>query len=173
MEHAANVGWANDVLGYKGVEQLGQDRDAHNPKLGGEAVLVHGLPSFVASVCGEAAAKRLWEDRGNMKLVDLPEWQKAFRERLAAEIVRADKKPEADREIEKLLESLGEALARAPLAEDEKLLALYIKLVEGLTSIERERERKQLADQFAKFLRLEVVEAAVQAFREIKRPQEN
>jgi hypothetical protein len=38
MEQTANVGGANDVLGYKCVEQLGQDRNAHNPKRA-EAVL--------------------------------------------------------------------------------------------------------------------------------------
>jgi hypothetical protein len=102
------------------------------------------------------------------ELVDLAERRKALRDQLAKEIVHANKNPESHPAADRLLASLSEVLATAPLAEEEKLLALYTKLVEGLASIENEGDRKYYADEFAKYLRQDVVESAVQAFREIR-----
>lgn len=101
------------------------------------------------------------------EIVTMAEWLKKMREQLAHEIIDADRNPESDIEADRLLASLSIALDEAPLAEEEKLLALYTKLIEGLASIDSEGERKRYADQFAKHLRLKVVEAARSAFEKI------
>jgi hypothetical protein len=101
------------------------------------------------------------------EIIGMGDWRKRMRDILAIEIVEADRNPESDIEADRLLASLSIALAEAPLAGEEKLVALFTKLVEEIASIQSESERKNYADQFAKFLRLDVVEAARSAFEKI------
>ena len=96
------------------------------------------------------------------QIIDLAEGHRKLREEIAAEILHADRHPERDPEADRLLNSLGEVLTTAPVSEEEKLVALYTKLIDGLASIESESERKAFADKFAGGLR-HYVEAAVDA----------
>jgi hypothetical protein len=100
------------------------------------------------------------------QIIGMHDWRKKLRDTLAAEIVEADRNPESDIEADRLLASLSTALAEAPLAVEEKL-ALFTKLVEEIASIQSEGERKSYAHQFAKHLRLDVVEAARSAREKI------
>ena len=101
------------------------------------------------------------------QIIGMDDWRKKLLDTLAAENVEADRNPESDIEADRLLASLSTALAEAPLAVEEKLLALFTKLVEEIASIQSEGERKSYAHQFAKHLRLDVVEAARSAREKI------
>jgi hypothetical protein len=92
-----------------------------------------------------------------------------LRVRFAREMIDNDRNPEADVETDRLLASLNALLAESPLAEEEKIVALYTRLIQSLAEIEDENERKRYVDRMHDLLRWEVVEAAVQAFKAISR----
>jgi hypothetical protein len=58
-----------------------------------------------------------------------------------------------------LLLSFANALDQAPLAQEEKLLVLYMKLVETLMSLDDDRDRNRYAQIFEKHLRENIIEA--------------
>jgi hypothetical protein len=103
------------------------------------------------------------------EIVDLPNFRKMLRARFATEMVDNDTNPEADVETDRLLASLNALLAESPLAEEEKIVALYTRLIQSLAEIEDENERRRYVDKMRDLLRWEVVEAAVQAFKAISR----
>jgi uncharacterized membrane protein YccC len=96
------------------------------------------------------------------ELIDLTAFRRALRDRFAAEIVDGDRNPETDREIDRLLAALNTSLDNAPLAEEEKLLALYVRLVQSLAEIEDGSERKRYVNRMRDLLRWDVVEAAIE-----------
>jgi DNA primase len=102
------------------------------------------------------------------EISDLAAFRRALRETFVAEIIEGDRSPQADREIDNLLASLNASLDEAPLAEEEKLSALYTRLIQSLAEIEDENERNHYVNRMRNLLRWDAVEAAVQAFRAIK-----
>ena len=55
MEHVANIAGGKELLTYKRLKQLRQNRDAHDPKLGRGAVLKHGLSPSLLRLLEHAA----------------------------------------------------------------------------------------------------------------------
>jgi len=101
-------------------------------------------------------------------VVHVNQWRKQMRDRLTAEIVEADRTPEQDPEADRLLAALSEALDKAPLADEEKVHALYTKLVEALAAIDSDSERHAYVDRLHKLLRDDIVTAAREAFQQIR-----
>src|SRR5262245_28203228 len=87
------------------------------------------------------------------KIIDMAEARRRIRDQMAKGIRQGDKDADIDVEADKLLLSFAKSLDEAPLAQHEKLLALYMKLIETLTSLDDERDRNRYAKIFEKHLR--------------------
>ena len=92
-------------------------------------------------------------------IIDMADARIKIRDQMADQIRHADKDADANVEADKLLVSFAKALEEAPLAQEEKLLALYMKLIETLMSLADERDRNRYAQIFEKHLRENIVEA--------------
>ena len=64
------------------------------------------------------------------KIVDMAEARRKIRDQMTKGIRQGDKDADTDVETDKLLLSFAKSLDDAPLSQQEKLLALYMKLIE-------------------------------------------
>jgi hypothetical protein len=87
------------------------------------------------------------------KIVDMAEARRKIRDQMTKGIRQGDKHADTDVEVDNLLLSFAKSLDEAPLTQQEKILALYMKLVEALTSLDDERDRNHYAKIFEKHLR--------------------
>jgi hypothetical protein len=87
------------------------------------------------------------------KIIDMAEARRKIRAQMAEGKRQDDKDADINVEADKLLLSFAKSLDEAPLAQKEKLLALYMKLIETLTSLDDERDRNRYAKIFEKHLR--------------------
>ena len=87
------------------------------------------------------------------KIVDMAEARRKIRDQMTKGIRQGDKDADTDVEADNLLLSFAKSLDDAPLSQQEKLLALYVKLIETLTALDDERDRSRYAEIFEKHLR--------------------
>jgi hypothetical protein len=92
------------------------------------------------------------------KIIDMAHARRKIRDQMAEEMRHGDN-DEADVEADKLLLSFANALDEAPLTQEEKLLVLYMKLIETLMSLDDDRDRNRYAQIFEKHLRDNIIEA--------------
>ena len=98
------------------------------------------------------------------KIVDTSDWRKKIRDDFTAELLHSDRNPESDREIA----TLNDLFAKAPLADEEKLTIAFVKVVEHLAAIDDVEERRAYVKRISTLLNRDIVEAARDAFVQMK-----
>jgi hypothetical protein len=102
------------------------------------------------------------------EIVEMDEWRKRTRNSLTEEIMHHDRNPDADTETDRLIHTLNTLVRDTPMADEEKLVVVWTKLVELLAAIEDETRRKLYVKRITTLLNQDIVEAARAAFAEIK-----
>jgi hypothetical protein len=101
------------------------------------------------------------------EIVEMDEWRKRTRNSLTEEILHHDRNPDADTEADRLIHTLNTLVRDTPMADEEKLVVVWTKLVELLAAIEDETRRKLYVKRITTLLNQDIVEAARAAFAEI------
>ena len=100
------------------------------------------------------------------KIVNMAEFQKRIRDQLTAEILHHDTHPVPDTETDRLYATLNTLVAETPMADVEKVVVFWTKLVEQLAAIDDQTERQRYVKKLAKLLNEDIVEATRAAFAE-------
>jgi DnaB-helicase binding domain of primase len=98
------------------------------------------------------------------KIVSTAEWRKRTRDDLTAEILHHDRHPVPDVETDRAIAALNKLFDETPMADEEKLVLAYTKLVELLAAIDDETERTAYVKRITTLLNQDAVEAAREAF---------
>jgi hypothetical protein len=101
------------------------------------------------------------------KIVEISEWRNRVRDQLTAEILRHDKHPDDDIEIDRMFASLNRLYDKAPISDVEKVVVAWTKLVQLLAAIDDDAERKLYVRRIEKLLNQDIVESARAAFERI------
>jgi hypothetical protein len=100
------------------------------------------------------------------KIINMAEFQKRMRNELAAEILHHDQHPVQDTEADRLYATLNKLMAETPMADEEKIIVFWTKLVEQLAAIDNDSQRERYVKKMAKLLNQDIVGAARIAFAE-------
>ena len=98
------------------------------------------------------------------EIISMADWHKRTRDDLTAEIMHHDKHPMSDTETDRLLSALNKLAAEAPMADEEKIVVFWTKLVEHLAAIDDEAQRKNYVKRITTLLNQDIVETARAAF---------
>ena len=99
-----------------------------------------------------------------VEIVSLAEWRKRTREELTEEIQHHDRNPVPELETDRLIATLNTLIRDTPMADEEKLVVVWTKLVELLAAIDDEAQRKLYVNRITTLLNQDIVEAARPAF---------
>src|SRR5687768_9795813 len=99
-----------------------------------------------------------------VEIVNLAEWRKRTREGLTEEILHHDRNPVPEVETDRLIATLNALIRDTPMADEEKLVVVWTKLVELLAAIDNEAQRKLYVNRITTLLNQDIVEAGRAAF---------
>ena len=98
------------------------------------------------------------------EIVSMDEWRKRTREELTEDILHHDRNPVPDAETDRLIATLNKLIREAPMADEERLVVVWTKLVELLAAIDDKARRKLYIKRITTLLNNGIVEAARDAF---------
>jgi hypothetical protein len=99
-----------------------------------------------------------------VEIVNLAEWRKRTREDFTEEILHQDRNPFPELETDRLIATLNTLIRDTPMADEEKLVVVWTKLVELLAAIDDETQRNRYVKRITTLLNKDIVEAARAAF---------
>ena len=94
----------------------------------------------------------------------MAEWRKRTREELTEQIQHHERNPVPELETDRLIATLNTLIRDTPMADEEKLVVVWTKLVELLAAIDDEAQRKLYVNRITTLLNQDIVEAARAAF---------
>ena len=95
-----------------------------------------------------------------VEIVNLAEWRRRTREEFTEEILHHDRNPVPGDETDRLIATLNTLIHDTPMADEEKLVVVWTKLVELLAAIDDETQRKLYVNRITALLNKDIVEAA-------------
>ena len=99
-----------------------------------------------------------------VEIINLAAWRKRTREEFTEEILHHDRNPVPELETDRLIATLNTLIRDTPMADEEKLIVVWTKLVELLAAIDDEARRKLYVNRITTLLNKDIVEAARLAF---------
>ena len=98
------------------------------------------------------------------EIISMGEWRKRTREELTKDILHHDRNPVPDAETDRLIATLNKLIREAPMADEQRIVVVWTKLVELLAAIDDQTRRKLYVKCITTLLNNDIVEAARDAF---------